>query len=94
MLASADRVEPTVSTGPKRSRRGSRPGSNGLWLSVHCLPFQVELDRLLYARVDLIAGLDGHPVLLELELTEPSLYLGHADGAPERFADAIVASLR
>ncbi len=52
------------------------------------------MDRLLYARVDLIAGLDGHPVLLELELTEPSLYLGHADGAPERFADAIVASLR
>ncbi len=52
------------------------------------------VDRLLYARVDLIPGSDGAPVLLELELTEPSLYLGHADGAPERFADAIVASLR
>lgn len=47
-------------------------------------------DRLLYARVDLIAGLDGQPVLLELELTEPSLYLGYADRAPERFAEVIV----
>ncbi|GIJ77486.1 Glutathione synthase/RimK-type ligase, ATP-grasp superfamily [Micromonospora phaseoli] len=50
-------------------------------------------DRLLYARVDLIPGPDGTPVLVELELTEPSLFLGHADGAPERFADAIVTQL-
>ena len=50
--------------------------------------------RLLYARVDLIPGSDGAPVLLELELTEPSLFLAHADGAAERFADAIMASLR
>ena len=33
-------------------------------------------DRLLYARVDLIPADDGAPVLLELELTEPSLFLG------------------
>ncbi|MGC5052067.1 ATP-grasp domain-containing protein [Micromonospora sp. DT48] len=46
-------------------------------------------DRLLYARVDLIPGPDGAPVLVELELTEPSLFLGHADGAAERLADAI-----
>jgi hypothetical protein len=52
------------------------------------------VERLLYARVDLIPGSDGTPVLLELELTEPSLFLAHADGAPERFADAIVASFR
>ena len=50
--------------------------------------------RLLYARVDLIPGSDGAPVLLELELTEPSLFLAHADGAAKRFADAIMASLR
>jgi hypothetical protein len=44
---------------------------------------------LLYARVDLIPGLDGSPVLVELELTEPSLFLDRSAGAPERFADAI-----
>ena len=47
-------------------------------------------ERLLYARVDLVPGADGNPVLLELELTEPSLYLGYATRAADRFADAIV----
>lgn len=48
---------------------------------------------LLYARVDLLPGPGGMPILLELELTEPSLFLGTADGAPERFAAAIAARL-
>ncbi|MFI7023407.1 RimK family alpha-L-glutamate ligase [Micromonospora sp. NPDC049900] len=50
-------------------------------------------ERLLYARVDLIPGSDGAPVLVELELTEPSLFLGHADGAADRLADAILARM-
>jgi glutathione synthase/RimK-type ligase-like ATP-grasp enzyme len=49
--------------------------------------------RLLYARVDLIPGPDGSPVLVELELTEPSLFLGYADGAPDRLAEAIATHL-
>ncbi|MCU7723427.1 hypothetical protein ODJ79_06860 [Actinoplanes sp. KI2] len=44
---------------------------------------------LLYARVDLIPGPDGLPMLLELELTEPSLFLRTAAGAAARLADAI-----
>lgn len=48
--------------------------------------------RLLYARVDVVPGPDGRPVVLELELTEPSLFLGFADGAAERFAAAISAA--
>ncbi len=44
---------------------------------------------LLYARVDLIPDPDGAPVLIELELTEPSLFLGTAAGAVDRFASAI-----
>jgi hypothetical protein len=48
-------------------------------------------ERLLYARVDLVPGADGNPVLLELELTEPSLYLGYAAGAADRFAAAIMS---
>ena len=37
-------------------------------------------EPVLYARVDLLPGPDG-PLLLELELTEPYLFLGMADGA-------------
>ncbi|MEV7229190.1 hypothetical protein AB0M79_19510 [Polymorphospora sp. NPDC051019] len=50
-------------------------------------------DRLLYARVDLIPDADGSPLLVELELTEPSLFFPYADGAAERFADAVVGRL-
>jgi glutathione synthase/RimK-type ligase-like ATP-grasp enzyme len=52
------------------------------------VPFDV-----LYARVDLIPDAEGDPVLLELELTEPSLFLGHAEGAADRLAEAIAGSV-
>ncbi|HEX8224331.1 MAG TPA: hypothetical protein VF605_11000 [Allosphingosinicella sp.] len=45
-------------------------------------------EPLLYARVDLVRGLDGLPQLIELELIEPDLYLGYDEGAGERFAAA------
>ncbi|MCO8276327.1 hypothetical protein M1L60_37685 [Actinoplanes sp. TRM 88003] len=48
--------------------------------------------RLLYARVDLIPGPDGAPLLVELELTEPSLFLKEGgDAATRRLAEAILA---
>lgn len=50
-------------------------------------------EGLLYARVDLIPGPDGTPTLIELELTEPSLFFLHAPGAAERLADAVIARL-
>ncbi|HEX6834773.1 MAG TPA: hypothetical protein VF132_14640 [Rudaea sp.] len=46
---------------------------------------------LLYARVDLIQDRDGTPRVLELELTEPSLFFGHAEGAADRLAAALIA---
>lgn len=49
-------------------------------------------SRLLYARIDLVPGPAGAPVLLELELTEPSLFLTHSPGAAQRFAAAIAAA--
>jgi glutathione synthase/RimK-type ligase-like ATP-grasp enzyme len=49
-------------------------------------------NNLLQARVDLLPTDDG-PVVLEVELTEPSLYLGFAAGATERFASAIAAAV-
>lgn len=46
-----------------------------------------------YARVDLLPSPDG-PRLLELELTEPSVFLEHGDGAAARMAAAIDVQLR
>jgi O-ureido-D-serine cyclo-ligase len=48
----------------------------------------------LYARVDLVAGADGGPVLMELEAVEPNLYLDQAPGSAERVAAAIVARVQ
>ncbi|HSF26354.1 MAG TPA: hypothetical protein VLC50_02435 [Actinomycetes bacterium] len=48
---------------------------------------------LTYARVDLVPGDDGTPRLMELEVTEPSMFLGHDPGAADRFARAVVATL-
>ena len=45
---------------------------------------------LLYARVDLIHDHSGLPRLLELELTEPSLFFAHGAGSAERFAAAAI----
>jgi glutathione synthase/RimK-type ligase-like ATP-grasp enzyme len=55
------------------------------------LPFPRR--ELLYARVDLLPGPDATPLVLEVELVEPSLFLAYCDGAAERFAAAITARL-
>ncbi len=47
----------------------------------------------LYARVDLLRDRQGAPHVLELELTEPSLFLGFADGSAARFAREIARLL-
>jgi glutathione synthase/RimK-type ligase-like ATP-grasp enzyme len=54
--------------------------------ALEAVPF--PRDELLYARVDVLPG----PRVLEVELTEPSLFLGYADGAVDRFADAVVSA--
>ncbi|MEV8586702.1 hypothetical protein [Streptomyces sp. NPDC051180] len=48
---------------------------------------------LLYGRVDLVRGADGAPVVLELELCEPSLSMPFSASSAERFASAIAARL-
>lgn len=50
------------------------------------LPFA---EPLLYARVDLLRDANGAPVLLELELTEPSLFFAFAPSSAERFVEAL-----
>lgn len=48
---------------------------------------------LLYARVDLIPDPAGDPLLVEVELTEPSLFFEHGPGSADRFAASIAAAL-
>lgn len=50
-------------------------------------------EPLLYARVDLVRDDNGRPVLMELELVEPDLYLRFDPAAPARFADAVEKAL-
>ena len=48
---------------------------------------------VLYARVDLVTDASGSPVLLELELAEPSLFLPQAPEAPAALVRAVEAAL-
>lgn len=49
--------------------------------------------RPLYARVDLIRDPAGRPVVLELEMAEPSLFFPFGPGSAARFAAALAARL-
>jgi len=48
---------------------------------------------LLYARVDLVRGPGRSPLVLELELAEPSFFVAVAPGAEDRFARAVAKRL-
>jgi len=50
----------------------------------------MPFTSLAYARVDLLPSSQG-PMLLELELTEPSLFFEHAPGSAERFAASLLS---
>ena len=50
-------------------------------------------EQLLYARIDLVFGHDGAPVLIELEAIEPDLYLGYDPGRGAAFAAAATARI-
>ncbi|MCB5906138.1 ATP-grasp domain-containing protein [Streptomyces pinistramenti] len=50
-------------------------------------------EPLLYGRVDLVRGADGNPLVLELELGEPSLSIPFAESSAARFARAISVRL-
>lgn len=43
-----------------------------------------------YARVDMVKGSRGIPVLMEVELAEPSFFLHVSPGSPERFVAAVL----
>jgi glutathione synthase/RimK-type ligase-like ATP-grasp enzyme len=51
------------------------------------------VDDSLYCRIDAVEK-DGQLTLMEVELIEPELFLGLAEGAAEKFAKAIVGRMR
>ena len=50
---------------------------------------RVVPERLLYARVDVAPGPTGAPVVMELELVEPSLFFPQCPAALDRFVAAV-----
>jgi O-ureido-D-serine cyclo-ligase len=51
----------------------------------------IPFDAPLYARIDMIRDDRGAPVILELEMTEPSVYFRHAPGSADRLARLLIA---
>ena len=78
-LYAEERIEPRVADDAQR-RLGDAVVA---WVSE-------RFGSPLYVRVDLLPTADG-PVIIELEMTEPSLYVALADGAADRFAAAMLA---
>ncbi|MFM8871168.1 MAG: RimK family alpha-L-glutamate ligase [Actinomycetota bacterium] len=45
----------------------------------------------LYARIDMVDGDNGKPLVMEIELAEPSMFFHVAEGSADRYANAILA---
>lgn len=96
----------SITKGPMLTQDGQRPLVDDLYVQENIDPRQAsELQREvalqalaavpggppLYARVDLIDDLDGTPIVLELELIEPSLFFAFEPLGADRFVEAIQA---
>ena len=79
-LFAAEQISPRIPEADER-RVGAR--------ILERLPF----PGLLYGRVDLIRGVQGEPRILEVEITEPSLYLPHGTDAAARLVRATLERL-
>lgn len=66
--------------------------ASGAELEVAAAALDRVSEPLLYARVDLVGTADT-PLIMELELIEPELFLPTAHGSAGRLADAILARL-
>ena len=80
--------EPTRALFATEKIAARTPGDDELELAARVLK-ALPFSSPLYARIDLIRSADGTPCVLELELTEPSLYFEHAPGAAGRMADSV-----
>lgn len=82
-------AEPTRALFATENITSRNPGGDEIALAGHALQ-AIPGGAPLYARVDVIRDARGEPCILELELTEPSLFFAFAPGSAERFAAAIV----
>jgi hypothetical protein len=80
-----DEIAPRIASGAERAL-----ASQVLAAVRQCVPSASETA---YARVDVVPGPDGNPVLLELELTEPFLFLEYAPGATDRLAEVLLGAV-
>ncbi len=98
----------SVSKGPMLRRDGGGQWVEGLYLAEDIDHREVSEQQLvvaraaleaappgdvLYARVDLVNDDNGAPMVLELELIEPSLFFSFDQGSAQKMADAIVARI-
>lgn len=98
----------SISKGPMLTHDGQRPLVDGLYVLENIDARQAREDQRsvalralaavpgglpLYARVDLIDAPDGSPVVLELELIEPSLFFAFDPTAADRLAGAVASRL-
>ena len=70
---------------------GERPAeATATEMAVAVKAMRVLPAPALYARVDLVHDDHGQPLIIEVELIEPTLFLSMHPRAPERFADALM----
>jgi O-ureido-D-serine cyclo-ligase len=79
----------------EQSRGLVEPTREELALATRALAAAERLGHgtLAYARVDMAAGADGAPLVMELEITEPSLFLDRAPDRAPLFVDAVERAL-
>lgn len=70
-----------------------QPGGDELEVAAAACAHLAHLAPL-YLRVDLIRNPAGQPVVLELEMTEPSLFLAFGAGSADRLARALLSRCR
>ena len=68
-----------------------RPDAAWVRLAERVLEVVPDSNELLYARVDLVGARNGTVQLMEVELTEPQLFLAHSPPTTARLAQAIAA---
>jgi len=69
----------------------AREPSTGECLLAAAAYAAIPFSPPLYARIDIVHDGSGRPVLLELEMTEPSLFFNHAVGSADRLARTLLA---
>ncbi len=101
-LLHTTRKEPVLAPGVRfDERKNAHPGIR-LWsptepelaLAEQALAAVPGAAELLYARVDLVDDDQGDPVVTELELVEPNLFLHLRPAAAQTVAEALVAAAR